>query len=177
MNPICWSLGYTKQSTIQAVTQNVLRSNMAYNKRPAHTQAECCSRKRCLFLLLRCLTHLAFGCRLAAELENEEAVEGLVAEGPARASPVSEEVLESLRCMEQQVQLALLELKKKDQQLARERSSTSCFKVGVDHFAVIVTVSSGETRIHLTVSYSALSFKQAIVVWCVLMLKDLFCKQ
>ncbi|KAL3142364.1 hypothetical protein ABBQ38_002701 [Trebouxia sp. C0009 RCD-2024] len=66
--------------------------------------------------------------RLAAQLESEQAVEGLPADGPARAGPVSEEVLESLRCMEQQVQLALLELKKKDQQLARERSSTSCFK-------------------------------------------------
>lgn len=54
---------------------------------------------------------------------------GASAGSPAGAAPVSEEVLESLRCMEQQVQLALLELKRKDQQLAQERSSTSCFKV------------------------------------------------
>lgn len=76
------------------------------------------------------LARLALDHRLAAELENEQAAEGHPADGPARAGPVSEEMLESLRCMEQQVQLALLELKKKDQQLARERSSTGCFKVG-----------------------------------------------
>ena len=67
--------------------------------------------------------------RLAAELEEEEATQGPAAESPAGAAPVSEEVLESLRGMEQQVQMALLELKKKDQQLAQERSCTSRFKV------------------------------------------------
>lgn len=46
--------------------------------------------------------------------------------------PVSEEVLESLRGMEQQVQVALLELKKKDQQMAQERSCTGRFKVSVE---------------------------------------------
>ena len=67
--------------------------------------------------------------RLAAELEEEEVTEGAAAAGRAGAVPVSEEVLESLRGMEQQVQVALLELKKKDQQLAQERSCTGRFKV------------------------------------------------
>ena len=69
--------------------------------------------------------------RLAAELEEAEIVEGPAAEGPAGAAPVGEEVLESLRGMEQQVQVALLELKKKDQQLAQERSCTGRFKVSM----------------------------------------------
>lgn len=88
--------------------------------------------------------------RLAAELEEEEAVEGLPAGAsagsPAGAAPVSEEVLESLRCMEQQVQLALLELKRKDQQLAQERSSTSCFKELEARASAQLGEASGENQ-------------------------------
>ena len=72
-------------------------------------------------------------CRLAAELEGEEPTEGpadgQTSEGVQEAVPFNGEVLERLRGMEQQVQMALLELKKKDQQLAREKSSTGRFKV------------------------------------------------
>ena len=46
--------------------------------------------------------------------------------------PLSGEVLERLKGMEQQVQVALLELKKKDQQLARERSSFGNFQVRLE---------------------------------------------
>lgn len=70
--------------------------------------------------------------RLAAELESEVPAEGPgegpLAEGRQEAVPFDGEVLEKLRGMEQQVQMALLELKKKDQQLAREKSSTGRFK-------------------------------------------------
>lgn len=62
-------------------------------------------------------------------------MEGLPAEGPAGAVHVSEEVLESLRGMEQQVQAALLELKKKDQQVAQERSCTGRFRVSCNRKA------------------------------------------
>lgn len=77
----------------------------------------------CLLVVHVTLTH-----RLAAELEEEEVMEG---PGPAGDVLVSEEVLQSLRGMEQQVQVALLELKKKDQQLVQERSCTGRFKASV----------------------------------------------
>ena len=72
-------------------------------------------------------------CRLAAELESEVPVQGPSREGVQEAVPFSGEVLERLRGMEQQVQMALLELKKKDQQLASERSSIGRFKVASSH--------------------------------------------
>ena len=72
-------------------------------------------------------------CRLAAELESEVPVQGPSTEGVQEAVPFSGEVLERLRGMEQQVQMALLELKKKDQQLASERSSIGRFKVTSSH--------------------------------------------
>lgn len=62
-------------------------------------------------------------------MENEEPIQGPPAEGSRGVQPISGEVLKRLRGMEQQVQVALLELKKKDQQLARERSSIGNFKV------------------------------------------------
>ena len=72
-------------------------------------------------------------CRLAAELESEVPTqgpgEGQTSEGVQEPVPINGEVLERLRGMEQQVQMALLELKKKDQQLAREKSSMGRFKV------------------------------------------------
>ena len=79
-----------------------------------------------LLVLPACFTH-----RLAAELEEEEVTEAAAVEVSAGAVSVSEEVLESLRGMEQQVQVALLELKKKDQQLAQEKSCTGRFKVSM----------------------------------------------
>ena len=83
-------------------------------------------------------------CRLAAELESEVPAEGPgkgpSSEGRQEAVPVDGEVLEKLRGMEQQVQMALLELKKKDQQLAREKSSTGRFKVRRIYLAVKLSV-------------------------------------
>ena len=79
-------------------------------------------------------------CRLAAELESEVPAEGPgkgpSSEGMQEAVPFDGEVLEKLRGMEQQVQMALLELKKKDQQLAREKSSTGRFKAKRRHLAI-----------------------------------------
>ena len=79
-------------------------------------------------------------CRLAAELESEVPDEGPgkgpSSEGMQEAVAFNGEVLEKLRGMEQQVQMALLELKKKDQQLAREKSSTGRFKVRRIHLAL-----------------------------------------
>lgn len=102
----------------------------------------------CFLACTSCNTHSQAHCgnmimthRLAAELEEEGASQGPAAEGPAGAAPVSEEVLESLRGMEQQVQMALLELQKKDQQLAQERSCTSRFKVSLQQ--------GGESELHL----------------------------
>ena len=76
--------------------------------------------------------------RLAAELESEDLNEEpalQTAPGPTQEAPgavrVDEEVLERLRGMEQQIQMALVELKKKDQQLAAERSSLGRFKVTI----------------------------------------------
>ncbi|DBB05620.1 TPA: hypothetical protein ACH3X1_012239 [Trebouxia sp. C0004] len=70
--------------------------------------------------------------RLAAELESEVPAEG-PSEGPSTEGmqetvPLDGEVRERLRGMEQQVQMVLLELKKKEQQLAREKSSIGRFK-------------------------------------------------
>lgn len=76
-------------------------------------------------------------CRLAAELESEVPTEGpgegQTSKGVQEPVPINGEVLERLRGMEQQVQMALLELKKKDQQLAREKSSIGRFKVRHSH--------------------------------------------
>ena len=73
-------------------------------------------------------------CRLAAELETEEPMEQVSPEGrqqgEGQAVPVNEEVLERLKGMEQQVQMALQELKKRDQQLAKEKITIARCKVG-----------------------------------------------
>jgi len=93
-------------------------------------------------------------CRLAAELESEVPAEGPgkgpSSEGMQEAVPVDGEVLEKLRGMEQQVQMALLELKKKDQQLAREKSSTGRFKVRRIYLATKLSVLC--TRVYVAVS-------------------------
>ena len=85
-------------------------------------------------------------CRLAAELESEVPAEGPgkgpSSEGMQEAVPVDGEVLEKLRGMEQQVQMALLELKKKDQQLAREKSSTGRFKVRQGAYTLLQSCQS-----------------------------------
>ena len=65
---------------------------------------------------------------------------GPSSEGMQDAVPFDGEVLEKLRGMEQQVQMALLELKKKDQQLAREKSSTGRFKAKHIHLAIKISV-------------------------------------
>ena len=69
-------------------------------------------------------------------------------EGMQEAVPLDGEVLEQLRGMEQQVQMALLELKKKDQQLARENSSTGRFKVRCNYHAMSVPCA----RVYVAVS-------------------------
>lgn len=66
-------------------------------------------------------------------MPTEGSVEGQTSEGGQEPVPINGEVLERLRGMEQQVQMALLELKKKDQQLAREKSSMGRFKVRQSH--------------------------------------------
>ena len=93
-------------------------------------------------------------CRLAAELESEVPDEGPgkgpLSEGMQEAVAFNGEVLEKLRGMEQQVQMALLELKKKDQQLAREKSSTGRFKVRRIHLALKLSVLCA--RVYVAVS-------------------------
>ena len=67
-------------------------------------------------------------------MELDDAVEESPCQETPLVVPISEEVLERLRGMEQQVQLALIEIKKKDQQLATERSSLGRFKVSSRHY-------------------------------------------
>ncbi len=94
-------------------------------------------------------------CRLAAELESEVPAEGPgkgpSSEGMQEAVPVDGEVLEKLRGMEQQVQMALLELKKKDQQLAREKSSTGRFKVRRIYLALKLSVPCARRYVAVSV--------------------------
>lgn len=97
-------------------------------------------------------------CRLAAELESEVPAEGPgkgpSSEGMQEAVPVDGEVLEKLRGMEQQVQMALLELKKKDQQLAREKSSTGRFKVRRIYLAIKLSVPCASLYVAVSVCLS-----------------------
>ncbi len=101
-------------------------------------------------------------CRLAAELESEVPAEGPgkgpSSEGMREAVPVDGEVLEKLRGMEQQVQMALLELKKKDQQLAREKSSTGRFKVRRIYLALKLSFPCARVYVAVSVCLSVCLF-------------------
>jgi hypothetical protein len=106
-------------------------------------------------------------CRLAAELESEVPAEGPaeghLSEGMQEAVPFDGEVLEKLRGMEQQVQMALLELKKKDQQLAREKSSTGRFKVRRIYLAIKLSVPCASLYVAVSVCLSVCLWETTFV--------------